>query len=611
MSIGPLWQMFNQQPGRTDAELAANMMRMVALWPLVREEIGMGKVEQAMKILQASGIEPGSEAYAQQHEQQIGPLVERYNLGKRGIPGRIPFTRLVGGEEFQQRFPEQYGRLSQQIAAMAEPFLVTASPETRERIMKSLMAQVESNQLPMRVMPDGTFQMDAAAVQRQMQSILPTALQTVANLPQTTTLGKYVEINHPDLYKRYKDHPTMALYFGTPVDEREPQRALGPFITALHQNAEALIASAQMAVNVMKVDPSPGSLAKATQAINAIESAAQLNPSLRTAMTALLATAQGYRNQAQRVVMPDGKETYMNGIEAQTYINNRAKFLIDTQVAPVASALAQNPMDVSMRKQKDAILAQAVKEGLPLQPVFQAMYGDKVNEQRLLRLEIATRSQNLANARTRGSVDGLALKFEQAKLDALQEAQEKGLWGISEVGRHLLGVRDGQPLDLKDWAAFQQLHAQNWSEGLEAFQRAYHPQDVRKYFARVAVNFRRDLAFNNVGLRGQTKEAAVESYRTGLDSVLEEVIPLMVKRVQDRSLPPVQAQQLMQDYRDAIQGGLRRGVLDRGFAQKHLQGLQAVERAINQPPDTSFWGEIRRLLPPGWHPSAGPYGQRR
>lgn len=607
MSSSALWQMFQPQRASTDAELAGNMLRMVALWPLVREDMGMSKVEQAMKILQASGMEPGSEAYAQAHEQQIGPLVERYNLGRRGIPGRIPFTRLVGGEEFQQKFPEQYSRMAQQIDAVTEPFLVNASPETRERIKKAVMAQVASGQLPARQMPDGTLQLDAAAAYRSLQGMIPNVIQLAGALPQATVFGKYLAANNPDLLKMAESNPLLRIWISMPVDEREPHKVMQAFVADLRNNASSLLQSAELAVKMVSVDPSPSSLAKATSVINGLEQAVNLGAIPRQAVQALLATAQAYRNQSMRVVMPDGTETFMNGLQAQQVINERTKFLIETQAAPLAAALAHNPIDPALQKRKQALLAQALKEGIPLEPVIEAIYGDKRVALMQARAELAGASQRLANSRQEAVAQGLQIERlrinlgrDQRFAETMDRVVKAGSFAAATPQDRMVMALNGiagtqGTLRLQDWAAVQKEHSQPYAQATNALISEQDPRRSVILFRSVAASFDNDNTFNQEGMISiETTPAARLSAMRNLDLGRQVLIPQMIRLRKMNLLRPDEVESAIRSYRTALHVATQNGLLRQQDAASYLQALAAAERVQPDAAAPGWWDWLRK-----------------
>lgn len=600
-----MWQMLNQQPSaRTDAEVAANIMRMFALGPMMREDISRERDIRYAEALRAQGVEPGSEAFARQFQ------------AKRKI--EIPYTAFRSGEQFATEFPEHYTGIASQIENVAAPHLAQAPPEVRDRAMKAIMGMVRGGQFPVHYDPTTKkFIVDSQRAAQALQAILPTVIEMASKMPQTETFGTYLARTNPALAKIMDGNAVLKAHGALPVDVREPQRAMGPFLSDLRSHADSILMGTQLAVAAVKADPSPTTLAAAVSAVAGVEELVRQGVIPAAAAKGLLATAQAYRNQAMDVRMPDGRRVSMPANEAQQFVNQRLAFYMK-QAEQVGAALAQRPMDPALRRSKDQVIAAAAKEGLDIKPILEAIYGKETLDLQKVRLEIAGSAQRLHNARLEAEAQGIqtqALRINLGraqKVDSVWKKLERtgSLDALSDVDRLYL-ARDGLQqavgtATMEDYLRFQATSSQKYQGALDTFLNVQNARTARPALMGFLGWFDMDWA-SNKDFRQSVQTAGVGRNSTlrGLSDARDFWLPRLVQYRQKGWLTDQDVARGVNSYSTALTWAIEGRVIDpkSPTGQAFLRALVATQAGARvQERPRSWWDWLRQktAIPAGW-----------
>lgn len=472
MSLSSLMNLLSSQDQRprTDWDVAADLIRMAAMAPLLREERGYQLLSRLMPFFNAVPEEQRAEWWS----QNVAPLVSKYKLA--GVPAGIPSLRVMSFADLGKIDPALAEQFAASIrAAVAQSVPAGATPDMVARAEQNIQTILST--MPLRVWqkPDGGLTIDTASYSGILER-LPSQAVALAGQP-----GMYRQNAREFLVSQglggvvnlLEKYPEGRLMLASEVDLANRQGFLANMGAILTNRADNLIRTVDTARQLFAQNPSYVAYKDFKDLVSGVAEAARsglLGPDGAAFLRMSEAAADWIMRSSVKTNVrgADGKvyEVLRRPEEAEQYVAALTNRYL-TLLKPIALGIAseRNPARLQqLVQQKDAIIREATELGVPLKPIYAGYYNAALQENRLAELQVRERELAIAQAREAIAAAreqraenqiqrqraALALKLDQLKYKLQTDLATKGPEGLTEGELMLLGIDRNRPMSLTE-----------------------------------------------------------------------------------------------------------------------------------------------------------------
>jgi len=578
--------MFPQDRPRTDWDVAANLIRMAVMMPMIREERGYQLLQRLMPFLSAMPEEQRAEWW----QQNVVPIVEKYGL--RGVPPAMPSLKVLSFADLDKIDPNLAEQIKASVAAAVQQSLPPgATPEMAARAAQNILTLL--NPMPLRVWerPGGGYTIDAASYSAITER-LPAQIVALAGQP-----GMYRQNAREFLVGQglggvvslLEQYPEGKLLLASDVDLSNRQGFLANVGTIVTNRADSLIRTVDTARQLLAQNPSYVSYKEFMDLLRSIEQVARqgwLGPDGLAYLKMARAGADWVMSNVKEVtvgILKDGKpQTVLMPIaEAEKYMTaliNR----YTPQLEAVATALASSKDPVEQRQllqEKERIIREGQALGIPAKVLYAAYYNAALQQNKLRDLQIRERELEIARLREAHAAAKVArelseiekataqvrLKMEQRKWELSEKLRRGGLAGMTEGELLTYGIDPRSRIPLTEAKSWRETTSNNYANAQKSLIEALPGRgkldplllDASSKFASAAVADIQTAKYSPLG-----PQPAMD-VRRQLPMAIREYGTLATDALQKGRISPDTFWRVWQDLTDVVDIAYGEGIIDR------------------------------------------------